>query len=301
MDPTHWEETEMRATSNLRTAAGSLAVLCLFGCLEDEPSGSDEQGLATALTAQAAERTAAQTATIRFVNLWLHEGTGTPVDVYLSPFLQPEQPLFEGLEFGAASAAVSIRADASVNAYLSGDPRAGEGLGSPEFIASAKDRDIGPGDRLTLVLRYSPPFGDDPVSGGIVVFKDTGDAVTDGMPARDVDGALLVAYAGPVRHVVGETHKGYWFGIPDEGCLRPAGASPRPGISVSAGGWEVLPYDVPPSRLQVAAWRDSGCSGPPEIGPVAVDVAGEERAYVFAYGTGPDDLRLLPLAALGGE
>jgi hypothetical protein len=286
----------------------SLAALCLVGCAEGEPDtaalAQNPSGDAPAMAQGADEESAAPAATtLRFVNLWVHEGAGAPVDVYRRTGLRGETLLYKGVGFGEVSPAGAIPPDTALYVYRAGDPQAGAGLGSPAFIASVDAGDLALADRLTLVLRYYRPLREGRLAGASQVFADSGDSVVNGMPARPVDGAMLVAYSGAADVILGKGHKGFRFGTPGEGCLSPAGEKSRPGISISIGGrGAALTYDVAPGALQVAAYEiDDGkpCSGTPRIGPVEIDVAAAGRTYLFAYGTGPDDLRLLPLMPAG--
>jgi hypothetical protein len=129
--------------------------------------------------------------------------------------------------------------------------------------------------------------------------------LTGTMPARSVDGVMLVANFGPAVAVM-PGRAAFKLGTPDGGCLRTAGSPPSGSgagaIAVSTGGTAVVGYDVAPGTVRVAAYRadDPSCGGAPVIGPVDAQVGATGRTYVIAYGTGPDDLRLLVVPSSDG-
>lgn len=139
------------------------------------------------------------------------------------PGLGREQLLFENVGFGEVVTA-GVPADAALFTYRAGEPGLGEGFGSPAFIGSEDlGSDIEAGVPLTVVLTYAQPLRDDDLAGAMDVFYDAGDYVAGGMPARPVEGALVVADVSPAGRVLGEANEGFKFGIPGAGCLRPAG------------------------------------------------------------------------------
>jgi hypothetical protein len=237
-------------------------------------------------------------AKIRLVNLWVDEGTGAPVDVHMSPLMSDERPLFQDVGFGTVTATTSVPADARITFYRAGNAASGEEIAT-HFLSS---RDLEGGDQLTLVLGYTRPIREGGMTGVVEVFQDTGQFVSGGMPARPVDGTLLVISVSPANRILGDARDSFTFGSRGQGCLRPAGSPPPSSgggaITTSLGGTAIITYDVQPGVQQIAAYGSdtSQCEGSPRIGPVEVDVAAEGRTYLFAYGTGPNDLRLLPVA-----
>lgn len=278
---------------------GAVAMALSLAACEREAA---EVGMPTDQRASSPVGEVAESATIRLVNLWVDDGTGAPIDVTSKPMLEAETPLFQGVEFGTLTETTKIPADTWLYVYRAGETD-GEELGGL-FLTS---RDLKAGNRLTLVVSYHAPITEGGGTVGISVFYDTGDYVTGSMPVRPVDGALLVADVGPATRVLGESRQVLTFGSPGAGCLRLAGSPPRqagPGaISVSAGGTAVVTYDVPPGTVRIAAWGDGheSCGGAPRVGPVEAGIDPSGRTYVFVYGTGPDDLRLLTVPASSGS
>jgi hypothetical protein len=245
--------------------------------------------------ADAGEATPAATGRVRLVNLWPDDKKPGTVDLYVSRGLGNLVPLFTNVGFGEVTQAAAVEAEAVVFAYRSGGQDVGNGARSPDFIASETLRgDLETGHPLTLVIFYSKPLRDGGPSAYISAYRDAGDTLTGSMPAKSVSGARLVTDVGGVSRLVGE-RKAYQFGIPGKGCLHPAGASPRPGMTVTVAGTATAEYDVPPGSAKIAGYdgRNSKCTGPPTLAAVDVDADASRRNYLFAYGTGPDDLRLL--------
>lgn len=267
----------------------SLAIACSDEQQAEErqdanpPSGSAPAG---------AEGRAGQTVTVRFVNLWVDDGAGAPVDVYTGYGADPEKRLLESASFGEVTGSATMPAGEALTVYRSGDTQA--------IVASAFGSDIEPGASLTLVLRYARPLRGSGPSGVVDVFTDSGDELGPGHgPARPVDGVLLVANVSPAGSILGDAHESLVFGIPGRSCLRGAGMAPE----AASGGTATMSYDIEPGTSRIAAYEaDQGsCSGTPRIGPVEVDFPAGARSYIFAYGTGPGDLQLLPVLPSGAR
>lgn len=284
-----------------------LASLWLGGCSggasdAETPSGDPAVDDPSSLVGEG-EATDGASATIRLVNLWVDEGSGTSIDVTSKPMMGSERPLFEDVGFGELTGTATVPEDVRLSVYRSGEAGSAEEVGSLVLTSG----DLQPGRRLTLVVSYHRPFTEGGRSAAIAVFYDTAERVTGGMPVRPVDGAFLVADVGPATRVSGEDHESLTFGTPGDGCLRPAGTD-APGseagaTTVSLGGTGVLTYDVPPGTTSIAAWGEghTSCGGTPRVGPIDVEIAAAGRTYVFAYGTGPDDLRLVAVPSSGGS
>jgi hypothetical protein len=298
-------------TSPLRAATLAttfLATLSLAGCAGEPPEAelpAEEPEAAAEASPPEGAAESGPTATIRLVNLWVDGGgggTGASIDVTSKGMFTSEEALFEGVGFGEVTGTTTVPADVRLSVYRAGTVGHEEDEGG-HFLT---DTELEPGSVLTLVVSYHDPITEGGGTAGISIFYDTGPYVAGSMPVRPVDGVLLVASATPLAWVLGDDHEALTFGSPDGGCLRPAG-SPAPGagpgaITVSMGGTAAMTYDVTPGTVAVAAWgKDAtSCGGAPRIGPIDVEVDAEGRTYVFAYGTGLDDLRLLTVPSSGG-
>lgn len=273
---------------------GSLLIAtALVACAPDAQAVPDDVPADTPAPAPQAE--AGPSAAIRIVNLWVDGGSGASIDVTVKPMRADEEILFSGVGFGQVTATETVAADTRLAVYRAGEVAENADVGG-HFLTES---DLESSARLTLVATYMPPISDGGPTAIFTIFYDTGEYVTGTMPARSVDGSLLVADFAPLRRVLGPDQGSLILGTPGAGCLRlagvPAAGSGSGAIVVSGGGTAVVTYDVPPGNLQVAAYAadDGSCTGAPVIGPVAVDVAPSGRTYVFAYGTGPDDRRLV--------
>lgn len=241
---------------------------------------------------------ASSSASVQFVHLWAHDGSTSAIDVYAQPGFRAQELLRAGLDLGEV-ATLSVPTTATLYAYRSGEPGVGEGYGAPSLVA-VKDleRDLGTGFPLTVVLMPAPSLGERP-GGAMRLFHDAGDYVMESLPVRHAEGGLVVADMSALGMLAGAPVPRYTLGTPGGGCLHPAGETPRPGISVSAGGHAVFLYDMPAGATQVAAYSMdlTRCEGSPGIGPIDAEVPPGGRIYVFAYGTSSEDLRLLSVAA----
>lgn len=294
----------MRASTTIGRIARLTTILALAACGSD--GGEAESAVPSGTEAESPDPPFGgadpdPAASIRFVNLWVEDGAGASVDVHMRGMRGDEHVLFENVGSGTVTATAPVPPDVWLNVYRADDA----GTGDPVATHFLSRSDLGAGTRLTLVLTYFRPIREGGMASAVGVFQDTGNFITGGMPARPVDGALLVADLSAVTRVLGETHEPLQFGTPGSGCLRPAGSPPPSAgsgaITTSVGGTAVVTYDVAPGSHRIAAYPmdDVRCDGPPRVGPVEVDVAADGRTYIFVYAMGPDDLRLLPVAASG--
>jgi hypothetical protein len=296
----------MRRSTNRHGLIGLVAALSWAACGGDAAESELDAGEIASDADEAVPNDDSgddPSATIRFVNLWVDEGAGVAVDVHMSPLMGGERRLFQNVAFGTVTETASVPADVRFEVYRAGEAGADQQIGT-HFLSSS---DLEAGDRLTLVLGYTRPIREGGMTGGFEVFHDVGDVVSGGMPARSVDGALLVVSVSPANRVLGDARETFTFGSPGQGCLRPAGSPPPStspnAITTSMGGTAVITYDVEPGSHQIAAYGSDAvrCEGSPRIGPVEVDVAAGGRTYLFAYAVGADDLRLLAVRSSGGE
>jgi hypothetical protein len=270
---------------------GALGLLACSGPPADDP-GADEAAVDVAGDA------AQSSVSVRFVHLWAHEGATSAIDVYAQPGFRAQELVRASLDLGEV-ATLSVPTNATLYAYRSGEPGVGEGYGAPSLVASHDlERDLATEVPLTVVLMPARSIGERP-AGAMRVFHDAGDYVIESSPVRPAEGGLAVADMSALGMLAGDPVPRFTLGTPGGGCLRPAGESPRPGISVSAGGHSVFQYDVPAGATQVAAYPMDGthCGGSPGIGPIDAQVPPGGRSYVFAYGTSAEDLRLLSVPA----
>jgi hypothetical protein len=242
---------------------------------------------------------AGPTADVRLVNVWSGQGSAEPIDLTATPLFGEEAPLFEQVALGTWTAIRSVPADTRLEVHRSGEVEADEPVGGL-FLT---ETDLEPGRSLTLIVGPVTPIREGGHTAGISIYYDTGPYLSGTMPAKPVDGGMLIGSFGPVRRLLGEAHPGLTLGTPGEGCLRPAGWEPsRPGIVTSVGGTALVAYDVEPGRHQIAAYAadDARCSGPPLVGPADVDVTAGGRTWIVAYGAGPGELSLVAVPAIGG-
>ena len=222
--------------------------------------------------------------TVRFVNLWTNAGVGTGIDIYADDDPEASARLFEDVAFGEATAPAQVPTGSPIGFFPAGTfEKPVAALWGSEFEA---------GVAHTVVLRPARALRDDALGGAIDVFTDSGESLGPGHgPVRPVDGVLLVANVSAAVAVLPQDARVLRFGTPGAGCLRAAGSA----ASTTMGGTATLSYDIPPGELRVAAYGndDSGCAGPPRIAPLQISVPPHGRSYLFAYGTGPSDLRLL--------
>lgn len=241
---------------------------------------------------------APSSASVRFVHLWAHEGATSAIDVYAQPRFRAQEVVRAGLDLGEV-ATLSVPTNATLYAYRSGEPGVGEGYGAPSLVASQDlERDLATEVPLTVALMPARSLGERP-GGAMRVFHDAGDYAIESLPVKPVEGGLVVADMSALGMLAGAPVPRYTLGTPGGGCLRPAGETPRPGLSVSAGGHSVFLYDMPAEATQVAAYSMDGthCAGSAGIGPIDAGVPPGGRTYVFAFGTNSEDLRLLSVAA----
>jgi hypothetical protein len=233
---------------------------------------------------------------MRFVNLWADGGRGEAVAVYVrrGP-LAEEELLFPAVGFGQSTAYVPVPGEATLLAYRAGAADTGGGLGASSFIASSavSSWSAEGAERMTVMLAYARPLREGRLAGQIAAFHDAGDRISGGTPAREVDGVLLVAWVAPAVSIL-DGDRGFRLGVPGTGCLRLAGGSPN----TTGGGTAIIGYDVAPGPTSLAAHAvdDTRCDGPTRIDAIDVEIP-DGRSYIVAYGTGPDDLRLLFLRA----
>jgi hypothetical protein len=270
-----------------------LAVGCGGEPADDADAGDTGEAAAiddAMATDMATESPAGRSARVRLVNLWVDGGDGAPVDVRIRPIMGAERAVVDDLGFGEVTDAFDVHEDAQLYVYAAGEIDTASTPRSVRPVATEGSPDIEPGVPLTIVLTYAPPIGQSVRGGGMTVFRDEGEYVSGSMPARDVEGAMLVAFVAPAKTVLGDALDGLKFGTPGQGCLRPAGG----GANTSMGGTATVNYDVTPGPLQVAAYEmnSSSCSEQPLAGPVEIDIPQGERGYLLAYGTSRDELRL---------
>jgi hypothetical protein len=280
----------------MRLARGGAAALLIAACMGDEPAAEPAaQAAPAADDAIEAAPTPPEAASVRLINLWVDSGQVVPVDVFMRPLMGEDSPFLEGLPPGTVTSVQGIPADVQLDIYREGTYGSDDDVGGL-FLT---ETDLQPSDRLMLVIGWTRPLREGGKTAGIDIFFESGQYITGTMPARSVDGGLLVAYVSPLNRVLGENGETLTFGVPGQGCLRPAGSPPPSGggsaITTSLGGTAAITYDVPPGTHSVAAWRpgSSRCEGDPLIGPVEVTVAAGQRSWVFAWGTGADDMRLV--------
>jgi hypothetical protein len=292
----------MNTQTCLTGSLGLTALIFVGACSGGEPAPDPADR--TAAAAESADNAAPappDAATIRLANLWIDSGQPAPVDVIINPILGEDTPLFEGVQPGTVTAVSGLPADVWLEVYRQG------GYGSEEAVGShfLTENDMRPSDRITLVLGWTRPLGEGGSTAGIDIFFDSGEFVTGTMPARPVDGGMLVAWVSPLNRRLGENRETLTFGIPGKGCLRPAGSPPpsagASAITTSIGGTAAITYDVPPGTHPIAAWRSDSprCEGDPLIGPVDVTVIAGDRSYLIAWGAGVSDMRLLFLPPHG--
>jgi hypothetical protein len=273
-----------------------MAALGLPAC--SGPPADDPDADAEEATADVSGDAAPSSASVRFVHLWAHEGSTSAVDVYAQPGFRAQELVRAGLDLGEV-ATLHVPNNSTLYAYRSGEPGVGEGYGAPSLVAEKDlEGDLATGVPLTVVLMPARSLGERP-GGAMRVFHDAGDYVIESLPVKPAEGGLVVADMSALGMLAGAPVPRYTLGMPGGGCLRPAGETPRPGISVSAGGHSVFQYDVPAGATQVATYSMDGthCEGSPGIGPIDAEVPPGGRTYVFAYGTSSEDLRLLSVPA----
>jgi hypothetical protein len=274
------------------------ALLAISACsAEPDADPADQTATASESTNEAAP-TQPDAFSIRIVNLWVDSGQPAPVDIVMRPLMGKETPLFEGVQPGTVTDLHGLPTDVQLDVYRMGASGSEDDVGG-DFIT---ETDIEPSSQLTLVLTWTRPLSDGGNTAQLDIFFDSGEYVTGTMPARPVRGALLVAFVSPLNRVLAEDDDlALTFGIPGQGCLLPAGSTPSPGMSVSAAATAAMGYDLPPGTHAVAAWpsTDMRCEGDPLIGPVDVTAAAGHRSYLFAWGTGTPDMRLLAVPPRG--
>jgi hypothetical protein len=277
------------------------ALLLTSACAAEPQADADLESTPAAESADETSPALPDAATVRLVNLWIDSGRPAPVDVVMRPIIGEVTPLFEAVQPGAVTAARGLPADVRLEVFRQGESGTSNDVGSL-FLT---DSDMEPSGTLTLVLAWNRPLREGGNTAVIDIFFDSGEYVTGTMPARPVDGGLLVAFVSPLNRLLGENRETLTFGIPGRGCLRPAGSPPpsegASAITTSVGGTAAITYDVPPGTHSIAAWRsdNSRCQGDPLIGPVSVTVAAGDRSYLFAWGPGVSDMRLLSLPPHG--
>jgi hypothetical protein len=279
------------------SACLAVGLACSGGEPAADPAESSPPDLEAPTDADAPP--AGPTANVRLVNVWSGHGTTVPIHLTATPLFGEEAPLFEDVDLGTWTTIRSVPADTRLEVHRSGEVEAGEPVGG-HFLT---ETDLEPGRSLTLVVGPVTPIREGGHTAGISIYYDTGPYLSGTMPAKPVKGGMLIASFGPVRPLLGEGHPGLKLGTPGEGCLRAAGWEPsRPGIVASVGGTALVAYDVEPGRHQVAAYAadDTGCSGPPLVGPAEVDVKAGGRTWIVAYGAGPGELSLVAVPATGG-
>jgi hypothetical protein len=285
----------MTTVTRLLAAGLVLVAACSTDAREETPA--DDAPLADVGIDADPEQSAGSPGRVRLVNLWADDGKPGTVDLYVSRRAGKPVPLFTGVQFGAVTEPASVEADATVYAYRSGGPTAGQGPGSPDFIGfESIGTELANGHPLTLVVSYRKPLSGDGPSGAITIFKDDGAEVVGSMPAKPVGGTLLVTDVS-AANTVSAGRETYYFGVPGHGCLTPAGATAS---GVSLGGTATATYDVPPGTTKIAAFAgsDAQCRGAATLAPVDVETVAGRRHYLFAYGTGSGDLRLLSVPGL---
>jgi hypothetical protein len=210
-----------------RDLSAILVVWIVAGCSDTTEDAAEQ------LATEDPPATAISARSIRIVNLWSEHGTAPPVHFYLRPGFGAEAPLLENSSFGTV-AMVDVPPDATILAYHAGESGAGDGYGAASFIASEDlEGHLEAGLPLTVVLVPFRALNPDRHGGSIGVFMDDGDRVIGGMPARSVEGSLLVADFSPAGQVTGEEFRGLKLGRPGEGCLGPAGRPSGGAITVS--------------------------------------------------------------------
>lgn len=237
-------------------------------------------------------------AKIRLVNLYLPpEGQPEKVDVYAGIAIGEEvagEPIHTlGLGESTEYFEPPATTDGS-SAVLSFFP---EGVKAVDDLLINFEQTMADGDQWTVVLSRGtersdgkPPFG----------FQTIGDkAAASGQAAVPEPGAgkgQVIGFGGALVNLLGQEDNSFTFGVPGKGCLTPADPAMQ---GVNVGGTSVVPFDVDPGTVEVAAYDavDVECSGKAEIGPVDVEVTEGRRTYVFTFtrSEDPSDRELLVL------
>lgn len=279
----------MKCTAYLTAMAGILALpACSTSETDDVASMLDSFQALAGETATPVELPGR----VRIVNLWVNDGAPGAIDVFVSRG-RKLVPLFTNVPFGTVTEYASVEAEAVLHVHPAGkaenSDRSMAGALSTVWLRS----DLESGRPLTVTFRYAKPLSDGGPSAVGQAFQDAGDFVYGSMPARPVQGALLVTDVTAANAASGASET-YFFGVPGKGCLLPAGSSPSSG-RVSLGGTGTAEYDVPPGPMKVAAYAsdDRQCERAPILGPIDIDVAADRRNYLFVYGTSRADRRLL--------
>ena len=237
-----------------------------------------------------------QKARVRFVNLFTNDAyPSTAIDVYEgSSATDPCGKKLATVEFGSASDYVDVTALSDSGSWNAVAYVAGES--DDEHRIMEQGESWPGGEAVTIVFSAAEPsdmdMGLPPSAGSVQAFFENGDfpavaeppagKATVGIAATslqwvDPDGAWIAGIAG------------------QSGCLVAEGDSE--GSTSLIAGTQLVTYPVDPGSLSLGLFpSDPGtCTDAPAIGPVALDVEADSRAFVFAYGSSPDDEQLLVL------
>jgi hypothetical protein len=240
-----------------------------------------------------------QTARVRFVNLYTNETYPKgDIDVYQGfNGTGPCGKKLATVAFGEATDYIDVTAaDESGNwnttAYVAGS------TDDDHKIITQSETWKG-GEQVTIVFAAQ---GDNPGSpasfGSDQAFfeKPTDDNSGIGTPFEAEDGKALIGIAATsVQYSVPD---GAWVVGADgvDGCLK--SQQDTEFSTTNVGGTQLVQYQVDPGSYDISLYDSetaSTCSGTADIGPASVDAQEGSRTFVFAYGTGPDDLQLLVL------
>jgi hypothetical protein len=241
-----------------------------------------------------------QTARVRFVNLYTNSTYAKgDIDVYSG--FGAGDPCGEKLAtvaYGEASDYLDVKAldqdgNWSTTAYVGGstDDDNGKIINQTETWKG--------GEQVTIVFYAQDPESGNPPSFGSdqAFFEKVADeegGSSGSVPEAQSGKAWIGINASSLQYSVKDAA---WQTGADgvDGCL--AAVNDTESGKQLVGGTQLVEYQVDPGSLDLSLHpSDPGtCSGTPDIGPVTVDAQAGSRTYVFAYGTGPDDLHLLVL------
>lgn len=262
------------------------------------PSTDKPSGVSTGTTAVKAKCETApgkQTARVRFVNVYTNpKYPESAVDIWQSRGADdPCAKKLTTVPFGQAGDYIDITAsDASGNwsaaAYV-----AGSNDKAHEIVVQG-EKWLG-GEQATMVFEGTAPQAGavaSPSAGNDQTFLEKNNVGEPGL-LLPAPGKAALGVTSALKNVV---DNGTWVvGSAKSGCIGALGDAGSTRAHVR--GLQLVRYSVDPGSMDLAFYPaiPGTCVGPPAIGPVTVNAAPGSSAFVIAYGSDAQHLKLLVL------